>query len=173
MSHATIFPGISLINSRLYAAGSYYAGDTSFVSPDDAPIWKRFLYYMPLEWTEGSPHEGAIIDCSIFADSLKTLSENKQVIWQWFERPWRSYGGVVAWWRHQMETYSALLALCAGLSPVTSEFPTQRPVTRSFDVFFDLRLNKRLGKQSWGGWFETISRSLWRHCNGSVTISQK
>ena len=44
------------------------------------------------------------------------------------------------WWRHQMETFSALLALCAGNSPV-SEFPAQRPVTRSFDVFFDLRLN--------------------------------
>ena len=45
------------------------------------------------------------------------------------------------------------------------EFPTQRPVTRSFDVFFDLRPNKRLSKQSWGWWFETLSRSLWRHCN--------
>ena len=45
------------------------------------------------------------------------------------------------------------------------EFPTQRPVTRSFDVFFDLRLNKRLSKQTWGWWFETLSWSLWRHCN--------
>ena len=45
------------------------------------------------------------------------------------------------------------------------EFPTQRPVTRSFDVFFDLRLNKRLNKQPWGWWFETLSWSLWRHCN--------
>ena len=45
------------------------------------------------------------------------------------------------------------------------EFPTQRPVTRSFDVFFDLRLNKRLSKQSWGWWFETLSRPLWRHSN--------
>ena len=45
-----------------------------------------------------------------------------------------------------METFSALLALCAGNSPVTGEFPTQRPVTRSFDAFFDLRLNKRLSK---------------------------
>ena len=45
------------------------------------------------------------------------------------------------------------------------EFPTQRPVTRSFDVFFDLRLNKRLSKQSWGWWCETQSGSLWRHCN--------
>ena len=44
------------------------------------------------------------------------------------------------------------------------EFPTQRPVTRSFDVFFDLRLNKRSRKQPWGWWFETLSSSLWRHC---------
>ena len=44
-------------------------------------------------------------------------------------------------------TFSTLLAICAGNSPVIGEFPTQRPVTRSFDVFFDLRLNKRLSKQ--------------------------
>ena len=69
-----------------------------------------------------------------------------------------------------METFSALLAICAGNSPVPGEFPAQRPVTRSFDVFFDLRLNKRLSKQSGGWWFETLPRSLWRHCNGiSVT----
>ena len=66
-------------------------------------------------------------------------------------------------WRLQMETFSALLAICAGNSPVTGEFPTQRPVTRSFDVLFDLRLNERLSKQSWGWWFETLSRPLWRH----------
>ena len=47
-----------------------------------------------------------------------------------------------------METFWALLALCAGNSPVTGEFPTQRPVTQSFDAFFDLRLIKRLSKQS-------------------------
>ena len=43
-----------------------------------------------------------------------------------------------SWWRHQMETFSALLAICAGNSPVPGEFPTQRPVTQNFDVFFDL-----------------------------------
>ena len=75
-----------------------------------------------------------------------------------------------SWWRHQMETFSALLALCAGNSPVTGEFPSQRPVTRSFDVFFDLRLNKRLGKQSWSWWFETPLRSFWRHCNAYTQI---
>ena len=69
------------------------------------------------------------------------------------------------WWRHQMETFSALLAICAGNSPVPGEFPAQRPVTRSFDVYFDLRPKKRLSKQSWGWWFETPSHSLWRHRN--------
>ena len=64
-----------------------------------------------------------------------------------------------------METFSALLAICAGNSPVPGEFPTQRPVTQSFDVSFDLRVNKRLSKQSWGWWFETLSRPLWRQCD--------
>ena len=69
------------------------------------------------------------------------------------------------WWRHQMEIFSALLGVCAGNSPVTGDFPARRPVTRTFDVFFDLRLNKQVSKQSWGRWFETQSRPLWRHCN--------
>ena len=64
-----------------------------------------------------------------------------------------------------METFSALPALCAGNSPVTGEFPSQSPVTRRFDVFFDLRLNKRLSKQSRCRSFETPLCSLWRHCN--------
>ena len=64
-----------------------------------------------------------------------------------------------------METFSTLLALCAGNSPVTGEFASQRPATRSFDVFFDLHLNKQLSKQSGGWWFEMPSRSLWRHGN--------
>ena len=68
-----------------------------------------------------------------------------------------------------METFSALLALCAGNSPVTGEFPSQRPVMWSFDVFFDLCLNKLLSKQSRRWWFETSLRSLWRYCNGGST----
>ena len=70
-----------------------------------------------------------------------------------------------AWWRLQIETFPALLAICALNSPV---FPAQRPVTQSFNVFFDLRLNKRLSKQSWGWRFETSSHPVWRrHCNGT------
>ena len=64
-----------------------------------------------------------------------------------------------------MEAFSALLTLCMGNSPVTGEFPSQRPVTRSFDVFADLHLSERLSKQSRRRWFEKLSRSLWRHCN--------
>ena len=71
----------------------------------------------------------------------------------------------IPWWRHQMETFSVLLALCVGNSLVTSEFPSQGPVTQSFDVFFDLHLNKRLTKQSRPRWFETPLSSLWHRCN--------
>ena len=59
---------------------------------------------------------------------------------------------------------SSLLALCAGNSPVTGEFPSQRPMMQRFDVFFDLRLNKQLSKQSWGWWLKMPSCSLWRQC---------
>ena len=51
-----------------------------------------------------------------------------------------------------------------GNSTATGEFPSQMRMTQSFDVFFDLRLNKRLSKQSWGWWFVMPSRPLWGHC---------
>ena len=68
-----------------------------------------------------------------------------------------------AWWRHQMETFFALLTLCEWNPPVTSGFPSQRQLTRGLDV--DLRQNKRLSKQSRRWWFETTSRSFLRHGN--------
>ena len=77
---------------------------------------------------------------------------------------------IARWWRHQMKTFSSLLALYEGNPSVTGGFPSQRPVTRSFVVFFDLHLNKRLSKQSISRWFETPSCSLWRHCNGIRVI---
>ena len=54
----------------------------------------------------------------------------------------------MVWWRHRMETFSSLLVFCADNSPVTGEFPAQRPVTRNFEVFFDSCLNRQLSKQS-------------------------
>ena len=66
-----------------------------------------------------------------------------------------------------MDTFSTLLAICVGNSPVTGKFPSQRPVAWSFDVYFDLRLNKRLSKQLKHWWLEMPLCSLWCHCNGS------
>ena len=77
----------------------------------------------------------------------------------------------ITWWCHQIETFLRNWP-CAGNSTVTSEFPTQRTVTGSFYVFFDLHLNKRLSKQSWGWWFESPSHPLWRHCNGFILLTK-
>ena len=79
--------------------------------------------------------------------------------------PYRQHDDVIKW-KHLPHYWPFF----AGNSPVTGEFPAQRPVTRSFDVFFDLRLNKRSSKQSWGWWFGTPSRPLWHHPNGFETI---
>ena len=87
-------------------------------------------------------------------------------------RTFASTGVGSAWWRHEMETFSALLTLCEGNSPVTGEFPSQRPVTRSFDAFFDPRLGKRWSKQPRRRWSETASRLLWRHFNGMERVHQ-
>ena len=76
---------------------------------------------------------------------------------------WLQIRNLLSWWRHQMETFSVLLAICAGNSPFPREFPSQRPAMRSFGVFFDLRQEKRLRKQSWGWWFETLWSPLWHH----------
>ena len=69
---------------------------------------------------------------------------------------------MMTWW---IGNIFRVTAICAGNSPISGESPAQRPVTRGFDVFFDLRLIKRLSKHSRGWWFETLSRPLLRHCN--------
>ena len=86
-----------------------------------------------------------------------------------FKRYW-------TWWRQQMETFSALLAICVGNSPLIGEFPSQmasntenvsicwRHQWRGALIFFDLRLNIFLSEQWWGWWFETPSRPSWHHC---------
>ena len=63
----------------------------------------------------------------------------------WFNFP-------LPWWRHQMETFSALLALFEGNTLFTG-------------IVCGLGLNKRLSKQSRRRLFEMPSRSQWRYCN--------
>ena len=69
-------------------------------------------------------------------------------------------------WKHFPRHWPFVRGIHQFTSP--GEFPAKRPVTRSFDVFFDLRMNKRLSKQSRSGWFETQSRSFWRQCNEDI-----
>ena len=103
------------------------------------------------------------IDTTLVLSTYTAHSKaNQNHIFTHEELIWRFVG---SWWRHQMEAIFASLALCVGNSPVTGEFPAQRPVRRSIGVFFDLHLNKRFSKHSWGWWVETLFHSLWRHCN--------
>ena len=69
-----------------------------------------------------------------------------------------------------METFSALMGLLWGEPPATGEFPSQRTVTRGFDDFFDVRLNKRLGWQSTWPWLNAPWRSLWCHFNDGIIV---
>ena len=134
----------------------------------DALYWHHMSVMKPL-FTSNSTV------CSTALVSVKTNNTSKVSLLHWFVtgsltkvpdcHVVESTGLQLPRWHNQMETFSALLALCAGNSPFAGEFPAQRPVTRSFDAFFDLRLNKRFSKQPWGWWFETPSCSLLRHCN--------
>ena len=66
------------------------------------------------------------------------------------------------WWRHQMETFSALLSICAGNSPVPGEFPAQRPA-----LMFSLIC-------VWNGWVNNREAGdLRRYCaHYDVTVMQ-
>ena len=110
--------------------------------------------------------------CQVTATHLKTwcpqisFTDTKELCWldlkledqDSYHMTTRAICSTAAWWRHQMKTFSAFLALCVGNSLVTDEFPSQRPVTRSFDVFFDLCLKKN-------GWVNNREAGdLRRHC---------
>ena len=71
-----------------------------------------------------------------------------------------------------MEIFSALLVFCKRNSLDTGDFPAQGPVARNSDVFFNLRLNKRLSKQSRRRSFEAQSRPSWRHCNVRAPVTE-
>ena len=129
-------------------------------------VWKLYFYITALRVHWANAYEmhntnwfklsRGVIKPHYVLNSLHFMFNNHSAYTAWWSRYW-------PWWRHQNGNIFRVMAICAGNSPVPGEFPTQRPVTRSFDVFFDLRPNKRLSKQSWGWWFETPSRSLWRH----------
>ena len=86
--------------------------------------------------------------------------------------PDNAHFSAVLWYRNSMMTSSngnifRVTGPLCGEFTGPGEFPTKRPATRSFDVFFDLRLNKWLSIQPWGWWFETPVWSLWRDRNAA------
>ena len=110
-----------------------------------------------IAWTDVDP-----ADLRIYASSVLLF------MWIWSEIIVSTTGFVhddVIKWKH----FPRYWPFGRGIS---GEFPAQRPVTRSFDVFFDLRPNKRLSKHWWGWWFETPPWSLWRHRVSSHEPSQ-
>ena len=132
--------------------------------------WWLFAYYAPNHYLNQSYN---IVSWAIRKKRQWNLKQNTTLLSKKWGCKWRLWNGghfgpTLKWlikipspmshrcptkdFAHMIQNMmtSSLLAICAGNSPVTGEFPAQRPVTRSFDVFFDLRLNKRLGKQSWG-----------------------
>ena len=115
-------------------------------------------------WPMDSPHKGPVTWKVFPFDYVIMLGVGK------FKWHTKSHVVPLIWrFKYMMTSSNGIIfrvtgPLCGEFTG-PGEFPTQRPVTRSFHVFFDLRLNKRLSKQPWGWWFETPSRSLWRHCD--------
>ena len=145
-----------------YFIESFHKVEMWYTTSIDPPLSKIFVHWSrTLNSCIVVPSTASSNEAELFAgNNTLFVSKHAKVIYDLFP-----YNGFYPSWRHQMEIFSALLALLARNSPVTGEFPSQRPVTQSFDVFFDLCLNKQLSKQSWGWWFGTPSRPLWRHCN--------
>ena len=142
------------INSNMSLKNYIFVKEIKWIRRGADHISKQLTHWLPIrEFND-----------AIYIDSMP------HYMWLQFCSVLVCCGYMITWWRHQMEAFSALLALCAGNSPSTGEFPSQRPETQSFAVFLDVRLNKRLRKQWRRRWFETPSRSLWRHCHKFLCI---
>ena len=113
---------------------------------------------------------------SLYWDGAPDHVEDKLQRLQWTPglSPWRPFclcdnpvvsphRDIIAWWRHQMKTFSGYWPFVWGIHRSPMKSPHKG--LWSFDIFFDLRLNKRLSKQWWSWWFDVLSCSLWRHCN--------
>ena len=128
------------------------------------PMMAKFIdAYMHHLASMNKPNQNKPCSRQLRRKCINCLSRGWYLQWQFPTSNKYVHDDVIKW-----KKVSVLLAICAGNSPGTL---TQRPVTWSFDVFFDLRPNKRLSKQWWGWWLETPSSPLWRHCNVSTNYA--
>ena len=116
------------------------------------PDWFSFVWLLCRHIVRNMPiMRTRWIGVLAFVLGLSSRSGLRLLIWHQLEQQQYGIFSGHPWWRHQMEILSSLMAICVANSPVPSESPTQRPVTRSFDIFFDLRLNNRLRKNREAG----------------------
>ena len=157
----------------------------------------RGIHRSPVNYPHKSQWRGALMFYLILHLSKHLSKQSRR---RWFEMPWRSLWRhsngipdntlpqplmhVCPTWSQCVKTYTRIFRNIEGhifimtssngnISTwlVLGELPAQMPVTRTFDIFFDVRLNKRLSKQSWGWWLDMPSCSLWRHCNVHAHLS--
>ena len=166
----TDFPiSIRLISLALWQSNDCpSASKATLMNMDKYFMW---IHYERLHNHNKAKHNKTVcIFLGIYCKMFGVVLTNKKHIYGPSGELWAvfvTFVQIVQWWRHQMEAFSVLLALSEGNTPVTGGFPSQRPVTRSFDVFFDLSRNKRLSQQLRRPRFET---PLWRHCNDPRNI---
>ena len=134
------------------------------------PVFRANLSYLH-KWREGrqkikqAHHTSVPSDCGLAVSfvityqwrSMKQWLLTRSLVWMWWLELMISLQGL-----GQFMMTSSNGNIFRVTDHLCGEFPVQRPVTRSFDVFFDLLLNKQLSEQSRGWWFEMPSRSLWR-----------
>ena len=119
--------------------------DVFVTSNDQTCSWRKTkwsLHWVRTQWTGYNASKSAShpIPDGQLTTALCVITEYHK----------NNVGQVWSWWRHQMETFSALLAICAGNSPVRGEFLAQRPVTRSFDVFICAWINGSVNNREVG-----------------------
>ena len=142
------------VNKKL-VANRWWTSD-QFISHGDAMAWKRFFLLALTDfWMKNRASDLKRHDIR-----MRSLLCNGTLV----SRKWVTTTVTVMMTSSNGNIFRVTGQLCGEFTG-TGEFPTQRPVTRSFDVYFDLRPNKRLNKQLRGWWFETPSLPLWRHRN--------
>ena len=138
-----------------------------------------FCAHILLKWQSRVCHR-CVYRCSMKSTSFSLI---RYLLHWWWHTKWLTRSAEIellqmTWWRHQTETLFALLAICAGNSPVPGEFPAQKSVMQSFDVFY-MRPNKRFGKDCEAGdsrrhlahYSVTVMKSNQNHPTGNWPFS--
>ena len=124
-----------------------------FISIDNSFQMERFSKRLDTNLADVKVYEFTWIDRLSYIDNRILITFSDVVF------------SVVSWWRHQMETFFVLLAICAGIHRSAVNYPHEGLWRGALMFSLICALNKQLSKQSRGWWFEMSSRSLWRHCN--------